>query len=290
MTTVNVGNTGITFANTSAANDGIIAINASSELTFDRPIQAPGGIVSSSMTIGGSGSYSANTNFDDITVGDLTIKDDSGDLITVTAPSAVTAHTLTLPSAQGSSGTYLENDGSGGLSWSAAAATTDIFPIKFYGNNTVSSGWNDMTVTHDGTNLGNTSSSAFTPSFSSGTTLSQVVASAGTYRITVQFQWKMEKNTTVASASNGCTFFLAWDSATNPTEYMKFVVSENPHQTNGSTSYGYSHQTRIVKFASSTTLVPKTYRGSSIPGLTGFVIDHNGGTYQGYNMTIEKLS
>lgn len=264
----------------SGGNTGAISFTTNSEFEADRAFKFGAGVVSSSVTVGEGGGFTASTKFQEVSVNDVKI----------TAPTSATAHTLTFPGTQGSSGTYLENDGSGGLSWSAAAATTDIFGMKFYGNNTVSSGWNDMTVTHDGTNLGNTSSSAFTPSFSSGTTLSQVVAPAGTYRITVQFQWKMEKNTTTASANNGCTFFLAWDNATSPTEYMKFVVQENPHETNGSTSYGYSHQTRIVKFASSTTIVPKTYRGTNdISGLTAFVIDANT-TPQSYNMTIEKLS
>lgn len=37
--------------------------------------------------------------------------------VTLTAPSSVTSHTLTLPSAQGASSTLLQNDGSGNLSW-----------------------------------------------------------------------------------------------------------------------------------------------------------------------------
>ena len=121
MTSVAVAQTGITFANTGASNDAVIAINASSELTIDRPIQASGGIVASSMTIGGSGSYSASTNFDELTAGDLKFKDDSDVVITVTAPASVTAHTLTLPSAQGAARSVLENDGSGGLSWAPKA-------------------------------------------------------------------------------------------------------------------------------------------------------------------------
>ena len=287
MPTSQLKNTELEFTN-SESNQGSLSFTTSEEFEVNRPLQCSQGIVSSNLTVSGSGSYSVHTNFDDITAGDLRMKDDSGDVITLKAPSSVTAHTLTLPSAQGTSGTYLKNDGSGGLTWSGAASTTDIFPIKF-SYTEVASGWNNLNCTHDSTNLGNTSSSAFTPSFSSGTTLSQVVVAAGTYRFTVQFQWKMDKNTTVTSLNNGVTFMLTWDGATSPTEYMKFIEHEIPHTQNGYVTRGYSHQTRIVKFASSKTLIPQVYRGSSLSGLTAFYIDQNV-AHMGYNMIIEKLS
>ncbi len=44
--------------------------------------------------------------------------------ITLAAPATVTAHTLLLPSAQGAASTFLQNDGSGNLSWTAAGSGT----------------------------------------------------------------------------------------------------------------------------------------------------------------------
>src|SRR5213078_3233593 len=42
----------------------------------------------------------------------------SSGLLRVTAPTAITSHTLTLPSAQGAANTFPRNDGTGALTWS----------------------------------------------------------------------------------------------------------------------------------------------------------------------------
>ena len=47
----------------------------------------------------------------------------TGDL-GIAVPNTVTSYNITLPSAQGAASTFLQNDGSGGLSWAAAAAAT----------------------------------------------------------------------------------------------------------------------------------------------------------------------
>lgn len=51
----------------------------------------------------------------------LRLMDATGDLLTIVPAAATTAHTLTMPAAQGSADTYLKNDGSGGLSWAAVS-------------------------------------------------------------------------------------------------------------------------------------------------------------------------
>lgn len=48
----------------------------------------------------------------------------SGSALTLAIPSGLTTHTLTMPTAQGSSNTFLKNDGSGNLSWATGAAGT----------------------------------------------------------------------------------------------------------------------------------------------------------------------
>lgn len=50
--------------------------------------------------------------------------DSGGDYVAVKAPTGVTTHTLLLPAAQGAASTTLTNDGSGNLSWAAAASAT----------------------------------------------------------------------------------------------------------------------------------------------------------------------
>lgn len=52
----------------------------------------------------------------------------SSGTLTISAPATVTAHTLTLPAAQGAANSFLKNDGSGGLSWGVpiAGSTTEV--------------------------------------------------------------------------------------------------------------------------------------------------------------------
>ena len=50
--------------------------------------------------------------------------DAGGDYVALQAPTGVTTHTLKLPATQGAASTVLANDGSGNLSWAAAASTT----------------------------------------------------------------------------------------------------------------------------------------------------------------------
>jgi hypothetical protein len=49
--------------------------------------------------------------------------DSAGGLVSIKAPTSVTSYTLKLPSAQGSSGSFLQNDGAGALSWSGGGVT-----------------------------------------------------------------------------------------------------------------------------------------------------------------------
>lgn len=58
---------------------------------------------------------------------DLKMTGSTSGTITHSVPATVTSHTLTWPSAQGAANTYLKNNGSGTLSWSAASS--EAFPI-----------------------------------------------------------------------------------------------------------------------------------------------------------------
>jgi hypothetical protein len=59
----------------------------------------------------------------------LTLPDSSSNTVSIATPSSVTSYTLTLPTAQGASHTTLHNDGSGNLSFSPIALTTDVSGI-----------------------------------------------------------------------------------------------------------------------------------------------------------------
>ena len=50
----------------------------------------------------------------------LQLMDAAGNLLTIVPATATTAHTLTMPGAQGGASTFLQNDGSGNLSWATA--------------------------------------------------------------------------------------------------------------------------------------------------------------------------
>jgi hypothetical protein len=108
--------TELEFTNSNSAT-GAISFDTNNKIQVNRTLQSSGGIVASSFAVSGDSNYVASTDFDDITAGDLKFKDDSGNVITVTAPASVTAHTLTLPSAQGSSNSVVSNNGSGALTW-----------------------------------------------------------------------------------------------------------------------------------------------------------------------------
>lgn len=119
----------------SNSNTGSISFTTSNEFETDRAFKFSSGLVTSSLSVGSGAGFQISTDFDEIKVNDLKFKDDSGDVITVAAPSTVTAHTLTLPSAQGTANYVLTNDGSGTLSWSNPKGTWSQF------GSTISSGF-----------------------------------------------------------------------------------------------------------------------------------------------------
>lgn len=70
-------------------------------------------------------SISSGSYIDMLVQAAIRFNDDSGgDYVAIKAPTGVTTHTLLLPATQGSANTNLQNDGSGNLSWAAAASAT----------------------------------------------------------------------------------------------------------------------------------------------------------------------
>lgn len=118
MASSSLKQTELEFTNANAAT-GSISFDTNNKIQVNRTLQSSGGIVATSFAVSGDSNYVASTDFDDITAGDLKVKDDSGNVVTITAPSSVTAHTLTLSATQGAANSKLENDGSGNLSFAA---------------------------------------------------------------------------------------------------------------------------------------------------------------------------
>lgn len=95
---------------------GSISFGTSNKIEVNRTFQTSGTIIAATATASAS-SYSTPTTFTNLTAVDAKLTDDSGDVVSVKAPASVSAHTLTLPSAQGASDTFVKNDGSGNLSF-----------------------------------------------------------------------------------------------------------------------------------------------------------------------------
>ena len=58
-------------------------------------------------------------------------------VLTVKPAATTTSYTVTMPSAQGAAGTYLQNDGSGGLTWAAVTGTGDVVGPASATNNAI---------------------------------------------------------------------------------------------------------------------------------------------------------
>lgn len=109
LTTTNT--TGVTLPET-----GTLATLAGSEALTNKSMTSPA-LTTPNVT---TGSY-----LDMLVQSAVRFNDDSGgDYVAIKAPTGVTTHTLIWPATQGAASTTLTNDGSGNLSWAAAASTT----------------------------------------------------------------------------------------------------------------------------------------------------------------------
>ena len=137
METTTLKQTELSFIN-SESNEGKISFTTAEEFELNRPLKLNQGIQTSAVTVEGSGSFNVITEFSEVSASDFKFKDDSTGVLTITAPSSVTSHTLTLPSATGSANTVLQTDGSGNLSWTLLIPPGLIFP---YGGTSAPTGF-----------------------------------------------------------------------------------------------------------------------------------------------------
>ena len=92
------------------------------------------GTVSGSLTWSAAQTFGAvtATQVDITAAGDLRLQDSTGgQYVALEAAGTTTSHTLTLPATQGSASTFLQNNGSGALTWAAAGGA-----FTFEGGNT----------------------------------------------------------------------------------------------------------------------------------------------------------
>ncbi len=114
-------NTGdVTLAAVGSAPNGNAATLTGQQLNLE-PADAnnPGVVTGSTQIFGGDKIFNANIQANS----SLLFRDATTNILTLNVPSAVTSHTLTLPSAQGATDTYLMNNGAGGLTWSTVSAS-----------------------------------------------------------------------------------------------------------------------------------------------------------------------
>ena len=113
---------GTTFGSaTNTSGNLIIKSGTTTALTFaGANVTAAGTIGSGAITSTGA---IIGTQVDILAQGDLRLQDTSGNqYVAFEANGTTTTHTLTFPAAQGASGSHLQNNGSGALTWVVPAA------------------------------------------------------------------------------------------------------------------------------------------------------------------------
>jgi hypothetical protein len=140
----NVDNTADSVKSVASAATATTAGSFSGSLSGDVTGTQTATVVS---TVGGSSAFNVNAatvlanNSTNLSTGSTIVKRDSGGVtnlkgvaldgatsgrITLTPAATTTAHTLTLPSAQGAASTYLKNDGAGALSWGTVSSGVNL--------------------------------------------------------------------------------------------------------------------------------------------------------------------
>ena len=121
-------------------NSGVL-IDGSNNITGIGTI-ASGAITSSGAIIG--------TQVDILAAGDLRLQDSTGgQYVALEAAGTTTSHTLTLPATQGSASTFLQNNGSGALSWAAAGGGALTFVGKATASNSSTLGITGIDGTYE---------------------------------------------------------------------------------------------------------------------------------------------
>ena len=130
----------------------------------------PGEVNTTTQTFAGAKTFSTSVASPNLILDGATIG-----TLTMTVPSSVTSYALQWPGTQGGIGTFLKNDGSGGLSWAAGSGGTGVNSIGTIDSQTANS--DALTIT--GTTLYAQSASATNPGMVNNT--SQTLSGAKTF-------------------------------------------------------------------------------------------------------------
>ena len=115
MASSKLNQTNLTFTD-SSSNTGILDFTTN-EFNINKPVSVSNGITSTQVSVSGSGQITTLSSIGTLDMDTLNLNGSTSGQLTLQANSTTTNHTLTLPDSQGATGSKLENDGSGGLSW-----------------------------------------------------------------------------------------------------------------------------------------------------------------------------
>lgn len=115
MASSKLNQTNLTFTDASS-NTGTLDFTTN-QFNINKPVSVSNGITSTQISVSGSGQITALSSVATLDINTLNLNGSTSGQTTVQAASTTTSHTLTLPAAQGTAGSHLENDGSGVLSW-----------------------------------------------------------------------------------------------------------------------------------------------------------------------------
>lgn len=122
-------NVSLSFTDASA-NTGNLSF-AVNEFTIDKPVTI-NQVTTSQVAVSNSGQIVASSDFDNLAASQLELNGATSGSVTLQAAATTVSHTLTLPSQNGLSSSYLRNDGAGVLSWAVIPSTGKLLSAKSF--------------------------------------------------------------------------------------------------------------------------------------------------------------
>ena len=123
--------------------------------------------------------------------------------VEIDAPATAGSNTLTLPDGGGSSGQYLQTDGSGGLSWQTVSDTQAVAGASFANPNTTSVSWTSLPANIQWFELGYNGGYSSTFNSSSERPLVQVQTGGSTWKTSGYINYGWNGSSTIANGFNG---------------------------------------------------------------------------------------
>jgi hypothetical protein len=123
---------GISF--TDSANNAATVGLSTTLINFDKPARVLKGVKTSFVAVGETPPDENNRPTQSLdALASVSIKNLKNDFVTLEADENTSSFTLTFPSVQGGTNTYLKNDGTGALSWNSVGAPVGLYHAANYG-------------------------------------------------------------------------------------------------------------------------------------------------------------